>query len=317
MSSSSTIYIGFWSDYSKDGLSRTTLTLSSTSANLLIAFTALFVRIVGGQVWSIIGYMLYQIRVGDRDQVYDGLHHQHRVLLRNTTSPTAFALDILLGSWAWRSRVRHLRRRYIGYFLLALTNTIAFSMAGVFSSRVGNTDSEVLLRSDNCGWLNYNASYWVDTALANAEGKVLLSQVQAYAQSCYSTSDSLTSTCNTLVRSNLSWTTDHITDCPFENGVCLTPYSLFLDTGLIDSALDLGLNAPPEDRVTIRKTNTCAPLNTTNFSNMDLTRAGSPYTSGNSSDQMQLSYGAGNEGLYRFLYYYSQFTAPLPRYYLQ
>lgn len=37
------------------------------------------------------------------------------------------------------------------------------------------------------------------------------------------------------------------------------------DSGPIDSALDLGINAHPQDRVNIRKTVTCEPIRTANF----------------------------------------------------
>ncbi len=36
-----------------------------------------------------------------------------------------------------------------------------------------------------------------------------------------------------------------------------------MDTGLLDSHADLGINAPPQNRVSFRRVTTCAPLHAT------------------------------------------------------
>ena len=89
--------------------------------------------------------------------------------------------------------------------------------------------------------------------------------------------------------------------CPFAPELCSSTEAITLDTGYIDSHLNLGINAPESDRVTLRKRVRCAPLesekykkegvNGTYYGNMSNTdnsftgyyygknrRVGSPYT---------------------------------------
>ena len=54
---------------------------------------------------------------------------------------------------------------------------------------------------------------------------------------------------------------DFNASCPFDKPLCLTE-GVKIDTGFIDSAIDLGINAKPWDRVLYRKSISCAILNT-------------------------------------------------------
>ena len=85
-----------------------------------------------------------------------------------------------------------------------------------------------------------------------------------YAQKCYlSGNNSLDPSCMTNKVSTLGFSA-HNTSCPFAPGMC-TSEGVVFETAVIDSHHDLGINAPPEDRVTYQRRTTCAVLNGTGY----------------------------------------------------
>lgn len=65
-------------------------------------------------------------------------------------------------------------------------------------------------------------------------------------------------------RERLPWTSTTNNSCPFDD-LCLGP-ALYLDTGLIDSRDDLGINGHDSDRVQWRNNLTCVPITTDGYS---------------------------------------------------
>jgi hypothetical protein len=47
--------------------------------------------------------------------------------------------------------------------------------------------------------------------------------------------------------------------CPFADGACITP-AISIDSGHLDSDLDLGITATPANRIQMRRITTCAPV---------------------------------------------------------
>lgn len=87
----------------------------------------------------------------------------------------------------------------------------------------------------------------------------------AYVQSCYQ-NNSATNQCKLHIKKRLPLTVDQNASCPFDDSVCLHKFgNLRLDTGHIDIHEHLGVNAPPEDRFSIRRTYDCAPLKLEGF----------------------------------------------------
>lgn len=56
---------GFWVNYSRGRTLGSTLTLADERANLLIAFVALFVGVVGTRVWILLAFAVHQYREGN------------------------------------------------------------------------------------------------------------------------------------------------------------------------------------------------------------------------------------------------------------
>lgn len=80
------------------------------------------------------------------------------------------------------------------------------------------------------------------------------------------TYSSLTDNCNVYVQERLPLLSDRNASCPFKDGICKAEFdNIRLDTGYMNSHQDLGLNAPLQERFSLRLTSHCAPLKTVGF----------------------------------------------------
>ncbi|KAI9812584.1 MAG: hypothetical protein M1827_004573 [Pycnora praestabilis] len=276
MSSGSYVYTGTWINWTNGQTLGATLTLNARDAAFLIAALALFVRMVGSRLWSILKFVVHQSRSSRHPR--DGLHHQQQAVLRNTSSSISTIWQLLKTCFFWRSHARKPFLRSLPLILPALLHLIAFVVAGIFSSRVATTTGEVLIRGGQCGiWNDPNFDAYVNTettvtARADYEANYRndLSLSSNYVQSCYNTTSSLADSstdCNVYAKTKISWSTVYNASCPFAPEMCAGPANgaIALDTGILDSDKDLGINAPPEDRVTYRRRMTCTPLITEGF----------------------------------------------------
>jgi len=266
MSSSQTIYVGTWTNWSKGHVKGATLTLPNQHGVVLIAALALFIQLAGGQSWRILSYIVYQIRTTRARK--DGLYHQQQATLRNTSSDIGSLWSLAKLGWAWRSVTRRSARRSFGIVALAFVHLLAFTSAGILSSHFTSVGNDVLLaRSSSCGIWN-PAPDLADLAQNIAYGvynKNMAGLSNQYVQNCLTQEQSLPE-CNVFRKSQLEWTIQNTT-CPFSGGLCLGPTnaSLNFDTGLIDSRDDLGINSRDANRIQYRKLTTCIPISTDDF----------------------------------------------------
>jgi hypothetical protein len=87
----------------------------------------------------------------------------------------------------------------------------------------------------------------------------------AYAGDCYNGNvDPLK--CNTYATPHIKWDGKKA-DCPFRNGICYPNNTYQMDTGLMDSHHDLGINAPQEERLKYRRVTTCSILRGQGYAN--------------------------------------------------
>lgn len=93
------------------------------------------------------------------------------------------------------------------------------------------------------------------------QGRYTVTKAASYVKSCYNDA-ARSSDCNHFVRRNLmlQGSVDLKARCPFGNNSCITP-AVRLDTGLLNSNDDLGLNSPSHDSLSFRRVTTCAPIN--------------------------------------------------------
>lgn len=253
--SSAPIYLGFWSDYSRGLISGSTLTVSHQSGFYLISFLALFVRLVGGHLWTIICFILHQFRTTTTSQ--DGLHHQHQFLLRNSQSNTSTIWDLTKVAWGWRSAVKHSFARTFPLLALAITHTVLITAAAFFSSLVASSSNLVLIQNNPaCGYLQYPSSVQTlsDTKQAlewQIATKASSKWALDYVNTCYNGSSSNT-LCNSLVHRALDLKTS-VAECPFPNTTICLDEGFQVDTGYINSAEHLGINSKPEDSIDYRR----------------------------------------------------------------
>ncbi|KAL1630001.1 hypothetical protein SLS54_000861 [Diplodia seriata] len=157
----------------------------------------------------------------------------------------------------------------------------AFVIAGIFSSMVSTSSgNEVLISSPDCGYTSAQLDdpntlaaqtfepYLRQNALAYAQ----------YAQQCYRMNASTVVDCSKFVKRNLTGTSQTDASCAFADNICQSDSAnLDLDTGLLDSNDDFGLNAAPEKRFQYRRRVQCAPLKTDGYKRVYRTRSGKRY----------------------------------------
>ncbi|KAH8785389.1 hypothetical protein F5883DRAFT_708240 [Diaporthe sp. PMI_573] len=261
------VHLGVWTDWSRGRVLGSTLTLTRTQANLLIAFTASFVVFVGSRFWRIACLALHQSYSSAEPR--DALHHQRQAVLRNSGSSDSGILAFLALLTAWRtSSVKAIRRTALG-LLLAIFCTVAFTLAGGFSSQVqlgsDNLGGAVLLNGDNCAILPDITSLEQQVSWEKTVAKFFYT-ASNYVQQCYSQNSTGITDCNYFVTQRLPGYIDTTAPCPFNDSICRSNSSnLELDTGFVDSHTHLGINAPPNERIFFRRKLQCAPLVTEGY----------------------------------------------------
>jgi hypothetical protein len=107
-------------------------------------------------------------------------------------------------------------------------------------------------------------------AVANQRMSNRTANAMRYARDCYGEAARKPSQCGKLTKQDIKWKSESNVGCPFMASICRvnTTAAYRKDTNLRDSHIDLGINAPPKDRVKFRKVTTCATLNGTRFGKM-------------------------------------------------
>ncbi|KAH7119720.1 hypothetical protein B0J11DRAFT_508517 [Dendryphion nanum] len=270
------VYLGTWINWSQGKIYGSTLTLTERDGNFLVAFIALFVAFAGGSLYRILCFFSHLLWSSNKQR--DAIHHQRQAILRNSESGLTATWALIKMIWQWKRKGAGYRpsRRLIPVMGLIVTLTLLLLVAGVYSSEISAmTGNEVLLRGSNCGIMQTpkprNETSGGASVLLGSYGKYDTSRVQAirnHAQDCYSGVGS--QNCKQLfTRPHLktSIRVDKFTNCPFNNDtICVygkeRKENIFIDSGLLDSHSDFGINAPPEKRVYFRQVLKCAPLST-------------------------------------------------------
>ncbi|ETN39471.1 uncharacterized protein HMPREF1541_05695 [Cyphellophora europaea CBS 101466] len=236
------IYTGPWVDWSKGALLGSTITLSRGTAPIFTAFLAFFITIVGACLWRSICFTIHQISASPKPK--DGMHHQHQLILRNTSSPTEATRAFFESAFFWRN--------------------LALTASSILSSLVAQSSgSHRLITSNDCGYFAYDNSSSLEVRTKAMTSKDLNDTVLAssYARTCYEGNDKLNKLqCSSYVKPALKWTAPKNASCPFDHSMCKDGLVYQLDTGIIESHEDLGINMPSSGRIGFRKVTTCAPI---------------------------------------------------------
>ncbi len=264
---STSIYTGLWVNWTQGRVLGSTITLSARNSALLTSFIAIFVTVVGAQLWKILCFIFHQIRASQEPK--DGLYHQHQNVLRNSSTPGGAAWSFVLQSWHWSGRARSALLRSLPWAVFSISYIIVFAVLSIFgSSEVTKAaGQDRLIQSSQCGYWDVNGTTneqgvfkATETAQGSFEAKVLKDSqdASAYARRCYDNSaDALG--CDTYATPLIRWE-GKATDCPFGDNICWRNHTYQMDTGMLDSHDQLGINTPEEERVKYRRVSTCTVL---------------------------------------------------------
>lgn len=197
------------------------------------------------------------------------LYHHQQIILRNVDSPTAAAAAFfkLWDPWTAEGRAAWIYAwpliavavTVFLFFLIVMPWVIAFPM---FESQ----GDEVLIRSPHCGF--WQPMYDEGSASIESVQTNTTQEAVTYVDTCYH-SDSSSVFCDQyLMRRRLPTIKFSAVECPFPDELCLSHEKLpayKMQTEVIDSDKDLGINQPPDKRVKLQRTTICAPLATANF----------------------------------------------------
>lgn len=185
-----------------------------------------------------------------------------------------------------KRRYRSSTGRTAMMILWPLGTWISFTASSILSARVARSnpafaknDVRIRYTKNRCGLINYNGTT-LQTELAY-NNKMLHDTIaaRAYARSCYAgdLDTSYTIACNFFTKPSLRYKAVFLDQaCPFgksgsaanlniayKGGDCDTASntgSHFMYTDVLDSHFDLGINAPPGNRIQFQKNTTCSPL---------------------------------------------------------
>jgi hypothetical protein len=261
-------YTGVWTNWNYGPVKGATLTIPTGNASFLVAFLAVFVGIVGGHFWSILCYVLFQIR--STTKPCDGQHHQHQAIFRNYHTDVSALGEFLNSAWYWRRKARLPAFAALPWVLLALAHAVAFIIAGILSARVSlvtSGESEVLVMGPTCGfWENPS------TSDINANRSTMQPRVDYFSNlvqdfSVASTMATLCSNkssgagdCNSYAPQQIEWSMTPNVSCPFAPDMCIDNKAVRFDSGPISSDTHLGINTPEADRFSYRSVIECAPI---------------------------------------------------------
>lgn len=253
-------YSGVWTNWGKGRVLGLTLTVSDRDGGILISFLTMFVRLIGNHCWGILSFALHQWRSSTKPQ--DGLFHQQQVTLRNAKSQSQALWKMAMLTGFWKANTPRPLRRSIPMISLIMFHLVAFTIAGLFTSRFISSSNETLVPKGVCGSWSENYHSYEDLNAYQEYRKGTMQRSAGYTTNCYGSPPG-NRFCTGYAKQQISAKVDFNFSCPFTDpDTCIDPtYNIQIDTGLIDSDRDLGINAPPENRIQYRKVTTCAPVN--------------------------------------------------------
>lgn len=265
------IYQGVWMDWSRGGVSGTTLTLSPSNAAILSSGLAILISIAGAQLWRLLQFSLHQARATADERNF--IYHQTQAVLRNTATDLNALWRFLRIAFAWRNhRNVHLARTIIPLLLWTMLHLGLVIVAGVLSSWLLEDGDNVLSISPWCGIFDQQYIDSVAATTVNDTFDALTRSTEYYkytnsrfvlAQQALDICASGTHQCMESSTKSLPYTYKFAqNECPLNASICHPQAggSMEFDTGFLSSHTHLGYNARPEDRISIRMLTQCVPL---------------------------------------------------------
>jgi hypothetical protein len=128
---------------------------------------------------------------------------------------------------------------------------VMFGIPGIFTSQITSVPgNSTLVLGPECGGYKPSASQSVaDPGVWQLKVLADTTDAATYIRQCYQNGTSAAGNCGVFARSSIPFTTNANATRPFQPGLCMINdhSALSMDTGFMDSHLDFGINAPPED----------------------------------------------------------------------
>ncbi|CAK7206254.1 hypothetical protein SEUCBS139899_009041 [Sporothrix eucalyptigena] len=263
---------GLWYNYAEKRIYDATITLSLRYANYLVAGLSTAVTIAGSSFWTITAFILHSFfaRRGNDATV---LHYQHQVILTNAGSTTSTMTDGAKTMMAWWSRgIRCVFWRTISFIIPPFIVWAGFLAAGIFVADVATNSyvsTVVRAQPNNCGLVNVSTSS-IEASMAYGS-KVLNDtyQARAYMTNFYQNQTTSASVAESVyVMPALPYTINTAAACPVpDTSLCITGHNgaISFTSMPIDSQTMLGINAKKDSRVKLKMSTTCAPLDSSGY----------------------------------------------------
>jgi hypothetical protein len=260
------VYKGGWTNWDGNSISGGRITMTAKSAVILNVFSGIFIAFIEGGFWSLLVYGMHRIRSSKHaKRPLDALDLQKQVILRNSSSDISTSVSMYSLWKIWKPQNIRAFNRTFYVLIIAALNFLFFVIAlpFLFTLISGSTGDEVLLRIPNCG-------FWEDSLTVEEVATITLLENRTwdgvkYVGNCYSTAAPSSLCDDTLVSRKINWIPDWSAGCPFASGLCWggDDFAFSMLTNPIDTHSDLGINAPPDERLILQRQATCAPLNLT------------------------------------------------------
>jgi hypothetical protein len=258
------------------------------------------------------------------------MYHQRQAMLRNAANPESSIMTLMYLLWAWRKSPLQGLARFGPVLTAAFIFLVGFAVASGFSATVtAGIENEVLVDGRNCAVFNQRAAVEIKQqnytkfveVLPTFIGK-LIENWSNYAQQCYNrdlgTAKYSLGMCGTFVQRQLPYTINRRAICPFNPAICKSQNrNLLIDSGLLDSHIDFGINAPQSQRFQYRRVLHCAPIKTSGYTtrlNVTADQSLTMYNYGRDENSVQgntsHTYSYSNDGIDRRSYFSTAGSRP-------
>ncbi|PKS05536.1 hypothetical protein jhhlp_008053 [Lomentospora prolificans] len=283
------IYYGLWNNHDEQFPFSLTLTVPTKTGNYIIAALSALVAWAGIAFSGIVAYFLHQYFAARKNK--DVLDLQLQVLFRSESGALESAFEGVKLYWAWKNISKRVWWRIVPFSILAAILWATFIIGSVLVANVasdGYGDVFVTAVPEHCGDVGFGAGELTAAEINSVENDSSLRAsrsayeswfrhnlrwARTYSQAHYAISRLAGTSSPPASRSRqitLPYAAEEV-DCPWTIDTrCLGVNNtdgpaLHLDTGLLDSHADLGINAPRRERVQIRKTATCGVVDTSKW----------------------------------------------------
>ena len=255
-------------NWSKHPLSIATFTSTHFAGAVFVSFLTAFITLTGAFCWCIVCYIIHQYRSTQKDK--DGHFHQTQATIRNSAQDTNTLVELFKLGYSWRSKSEKNFKRIARLSLIAIVHFALFHAAAILSSAIYSTTDEVLIRSDYCKMFGVGSSGTPQNNAWNMAERATARWALDWSRTCWNLENEKTTECSILAKPNFLGQQEiyYNQPCPFSPEMCLDSDAgaITIDSGLVNTNKDLGLNSRKGNAINYQRITTCAPLQTQQFS---------------------------------------------------